>query len=315
MRTAASSPAAAAGRDAAPPASSPAATSTAQANWSTLSPEIRAADLKFEDSWLADPAREGRETGTPGAKASADFLTSYFQSLGLKPLGDSFQEPFEFNSGARVEADKSSLSVSNGKETTPFALDKDFRPLAFSENASAEGEVVFAGYGLSVPEDAKNARYNSYDNLDVKDKVVLLFRYVPESVDAPRRAQLNRYAGLRYKAMMARERGAKAVLVVTGPNSPGAGELLALTDDGSHSGSGIVAASISSKVAEVLLAPSGRKSQGHLQTGLDSENPHAEGGFVLPKVRVAISVGIEHLKNTDGNVVARSLSAAGRWQR
>jgi Tol biopolymer transport system component len=282
-------------------AAAPAASTQADAN--ALSPNIRAEDLKYEASWLAAPAREGRETGTAGAKAAADFLTGYFKTLGLKPLATDFREPFEFNSGARVEAEKSSLVVATDGKEKAFALDKNFRPLAFSENASAEGEVVFAGYGLSVPEDGKNARYNSYDGLDVKDKIVVLFRYVPESVEAPRRAQLNRYAGLRYKAMMARERGAKAVLVVSGPNSPGAGELLGLTDDGSHSGSGIVAASVSTEVAEALLAPSGKNLK-ELQTGLDTENPHAEGGFILPKVRVKISVGIQHLKGNDRNVVA-----------
>ena len=87
--------------------------------------------------------------------------------------------------------------------------------IAFSDSGEAEGEVVFAGYGLSVP-DGASARYNSYEGLDVKDKIVLVLRYVPEGVDAPRRAHLNRYAGLRYKVMMARERGAKAVLVVIG---------------------------------------------------------------------------------------------------
>lgn len=273
-----------------------------------LSPEIRGEDLKYEVSWLADPARDGRETGTPGAKAAADFLTGYFRTLGLKPLGakpptDEFRESFEFNAGARVDEAQSKLSVTADGKDVKFALDKDFRPLAFSENGSAEGEVVFAGYGLSVPEDAKNTRYNSYDGLDVKDKIVVFFRYVPESVDAPRRAQLNRYGGLRYKAMMARERGAKAVLVVTGPTSPGAGELVPLTDDGSHSGSGILAASISTTVADALLAPSG-KSLKDLQTGLDTENPHVEGGFPLPKIRAQIGVGIEHYKKVDRNVVA-----------
>ena len=150
-----------------------AAPSVAAADFSNLSPDIRAADLKYEDSWLADPAREGRETGTPGAEASAEFLTSYFKTIGLQPLGDQFQEPFEFNSGTRVDPSKSNLAVSaNGKDTA-FALDQDFRPLAFSESGSVDGDVVFAGYGLSAPEDAKNARYNSYDGLDVKDKIVL----------------------------------------------------------------------------------------------------------------------------------------------
>ena len=295
------------GKDAAPSASSATAPANAAAN---LSPEIRVSDLKYEDGWLADPAREGRETGTEGAKKSADFLSGYFKSIGLKPLTDDYRESFEFNSGTRVDAAKSGLSVSDGKDSVVFALDKDFRPLAFSESGEVQGEVVFAGYGLSVPEDAKNTRYNSYDGLDVKDKIVLLFRYVPEGVDAPRRAQLNRYAGLRYKAMMARERGAKAVLVVTGPNSPGAGELLDLTNDGSHSGSGIIAASITAKVADDLLTGSGKKLK-DLQTGLDTENPHADGGFILPHTHIALSVGIERLKKEDRNVVAMLPATGG----
>ena len=269
----------------------------------TLSPEITSDDLRAQATWLADPARTGRETGSPGIAAAASFLRDYFRAFGLKPLDDEYYNAFIFNAGANVDASKSKLAiVADGKDQS-FALEKDFRPLAFSENGDVEGEVVFAGYGLSVPEDGKNTRYNSYDGLDVKDKIVLLFRYVPESVEPTRRAQLNRYAGLRYKAMMARERGAKGVLVVSGPNSPNPGQLQAMTNDGSHSGSGIVAGSISTAVAEALLAPSGKKLK-DLQSGLDNENPHAEGGLLLPKVRAKFSVGIEHLKKSDRNVLA-----------
>jgi len=275
-----------------------------------LTPQITGADLRAEAAWLADPAREGRLTGTPGAKAAADFLAGYFQTLDLKPLGQDFFGTFEFNAGARVEADKCALAVTADGKETAFTIEKDFRPLAFSDNGTVEGEVVFAGYGLSVPEDGKRTRYNSFEGLDVKDKIVLLFRYVPESVEAPRRAQLNRYAGLRYKAMMARERGAKAVLVISGPNSPNPGELPPLTNDGSHSGSGIVAASINTAAAEALLATSGKKLK-DLQDGLDTENPHVEGAFALPKVKVKLSVGVEHLKKTDRNVVAILPPAGG----
>ena len=81
-------------------------------------------------------------------------------------------------------------------------------------------------------------------------------------------------------------------LVITGPNSPNAGELTPLTNDGSHSGSGIVAASISTAVAEALLAPSGKKLK-EVQTGLDSENPHVEGGFALPRVPGSSSLRAE----------------------
>ena len=49
-------------------------------------------------------------------------------------------------------------SVTYSREDRGFSgtlrhkVDADFRPLAFSDSGEAEGEVVFAGYGLSVPE-------------------------------------------------------------------------------------------------------------------------------------------------------------------
>ncbi len=266
-----------------------------------LQPAIAADDLKLEVGWLSADARDGRQTGSPGAKAAADWLAEYFKKVGAKPLGSDYFQAFEFDAGVRALAGKNSLTIMGDSER-PFEAEKDFRPVTFSDSGTAEGEVVFAGYGLSVPEGG-GARYNSYDDLDVKDKIVLLFRYVPEGVDAPRRAQLNRYAGLRYKAMLARERGAKAVLVVAGPNSPQAGELLPLSGDGALAGSGVLAVSISGTLADALLAPSG-KSLKSLQDGLDNENPHADGGFVFPKVKVKLEVGVEHIKKSDRNVLA-----------
>jgi Tol biopolymer transport system component len=271
----------------------------APANFSlSLAPEISAADAKSEVSWLAAPEREGRMTGSTGARASAEWLAAYFRGLSLAPLGGDFLEPFEFNAGVKIIPKKNELSV-NGRA---FVLDKDYRPLSFSETASVEGEVVFAGYGLSVPEEG-GARYNSYERLDVKDKVVLILRFVPEGVEPPRRAQLNRYAGLRYKAMLAREHGAKAVLCVTGPNSPQAGELIGLSGDNTLAGSGIVAHSITIPVADALLAKSGQSLKSW-QTALDTENPHAAGGLVLAGIHVKTSAGIEHIRKNDSNVVA-----------
>ena len=283
----------------------------------SLKPEISAEDMKLEVGFLADEKQAGRATGSEGAKLAAEWLGEYFKKVGMKPLPgkDSLFLPFEFNAGERVVAEKTALSFTFAdSQASPFKpqLDRDFRPLAFSDNGEAEGEVVFAGYGLSVPEAPGQARYNSFEGLDVKDKVVLILRYVPEDVEPARRAHLNRYGGLRYKAMMARERGAKAVLVVTGPNSPNAGELLALTGDGSSAGSGIIAASISGNAAAALLAP-GAKDLKNLQKALDGENPHAEGGFVLPKVTVKIAAAVEHIRKTDRNVVGCIPGETDEW--
>jgi len=278
---------------------------------SAYSADIRADDLRKEIEWLADEKREGRMTGSPGAQATAKWLADYFRDNGLESFAENYALPFQFNAGERVLAEKTRLEISAGDAKAPAIakLDADFRPLAFSENGEANSDVVFAGYGLVVPGEGAS-RYDSYDGLDVKDKIVLIFRYVPEGVDPARRAQLNRYSGLRYKTMLARERGAKGVLVVTGPNSPNAGELLSLKNDGTNAGSGIVAASISGQIADSLLAPGG-KSLKDLQTALDQENPHAEGGFVLPKVKVKLACGIERLRKTDVDIVAYLPPAAG----
>ncbi len=189
---------------------------------------------------------------------------NYLKAVGLQPIGDSYYQPFQFNAGAKHLTRTAIRSRSPARVGKPLSSQSndDFRPLAFQRTRQVEGDVVFAGYGLAFRK-AAAARYNSYDGFDVTDKIVLILRYVPEGVDAARRAQLNRYAGLRYKVMMARERGAKAVLVVTGPNSPQAGELLPLTGDGALAGSGVLAASISGAVADVLLAPAGQKAEGH----------------------------------------------------
>ncbi len=73
---------------------------------------------------------------------------------------------------------------------------------------------------------------------------MLVLQYVPESVSVERRQELNHYAGLRYKAMTASEHGAKALLVVTGPNSVRPGELVPVGFDQSSASSGIIVVSV-----------------------------------------------------------------------
>ena len=269
--------------------------------------KISSAHLKDYVEYLASDELEGRMTGSKGASAAADYIAGYFQAIGLEPAGDddSYFQEFEFTSGMTVIEEQNALKVikkAHGTEQTlKFKVESDFRPLSFSANAEVEGEVVFAGYGLSVPGKLGEG-YDSYAGLDVKDKIVLVLRYVPEEVETERRQELNRYAGLRYKAMVAREHGAKALLVVTGPNSPNAGELAALSSDISLAGSGIVAASISTEVAKILFAGS-EKVLKEVQAQLDIENPHFEGQFPLKNVTVKISTAVDRVKKTDRNVL------------
>jgi Tol biopolymer transport system component len=269
-----------------------------------LAPEIAAGDMREEVGFLASDRLEGRMSGSKGTKLASDYIAAYLERIGVKPLGDKgtyFQE-FPFTSGMKVIAGKCALEITAGTgKKTDFEAEMDFRPLAFSESAEAEGDVVFAGYGLVVPGDVEHG-YDSYAGLDVKDKVVLILNYVPEDVSVERRQELNHYSGLRYKAMMARERGAKAILVANGPNSASPGELVPLGYDQSSASSKIVVTAVTGRAADFLFSASG-KTLKDVQSELDSENPHFEGSFPLTGVKVRVAATVEREKKQDRNVI------------
>jgi len=292
----------------------PPASAAAQAG-PTFPAAISADDLRAHVGFLASDALEGRMTGSEGNAKAADYLAGQFRALGLAPLGEngSFFQEFEFNAGVKVLPNQNHVSIQrprdNVTDTMVFEGDNDLRPLSFTDNGEVEGEVVFAGYGLSMP-GKPGEGYDSYAGLNVSNRIVLALRYAPENVEAKRRQELNRYAALHYKATIARNHGAKAILIVAGPNSPNPGALAPLSSDASLTGSGIIAASLSANAAEATLSAAGKNLQA-LQTGLDTENPHAEGGFLIPGVKVRIKAAVERIRRTDRNVIALLPSNAG----
>ena len=157
--------------------------------------------------------------GSNGERLASDYLVSQLRRIGAKPLpgASDFLLPFEFTAGTRDGGSTATITDTRSNANRAFDARSDVQALSFSDNGDASGSVVFAGYGIVVPE-AQNFGYDSYATLDVKDKVVLVLRYFPEDADIKTKGILARYADLRYKAMAARQRGAKAILVVAGPH-------------------------------------------------------------------------------------------------
>ena len=268
---------------------------------------------------LASPRLEGRLAGSNGERLASDFLVAELQKIGAKPLPGQkdFRLPFEFTAGTRDGG--SNIRLSSGVSCVPGVAggaagqigetrtnagvppQPCYRALSFSDNGDVEGPLVFAGYGIVVPE-GQGFAYDSYATLDVKDKVVLVLRYFPEDAEPKTKQVLARYADLRYKAMAARQRGAKAMIVVTGPRSPNAGELAPMTFDTAIAGSGIIAVSAVGPVADQLLASTGKKLE-TVQKSLDDANPHATG-FAIPDLTVHVRAEVIREKKTGHNVVA-----------
>ena len=277
-----------------------------ESSQATLSSGVSIDNLKEHVTFLASDDLEGRRTGSKGIRKAADYIRKYLAREGLQPIGskqDGFNHMFEFTGGVElVKHENRMILRGHTGEDQAFELDKDFRPLAFSANGVIEGEVVFAGYGLTKPGEL-GVGYNSYGDIDVKDKIVMVLRYVPEDISIDRRQKLNRYAGLRYKALIARNNGAKALLVVTGPNSPNPGALAKLSFDSSMAGAGIPVISISGEVGNSLVQFYG-KSLKQLQSSLDKENPHAVHKLSLPGIVLSIKTSLKRIRQKDSNLVA-----------
>jgi len=252
--------------------------------------------------FLASEDLGGRMTGSEGERKTVDYLARELERLGARPLPGQhgFRLPFEFTAGTSDAG--SSLEIAADGEVSEAIRGTDrIQALSFSDTGTAAGEVVFAGYGLVTPQ-IDGGAYDSYAGLDVKGKIVLALRYSPEDVDPDRRALLARHSGLRYKALAARERGATALLVVTGPRSANAGEIVPMSFDSALGGSGILAASIAGPIADRFFAHVSGKNLDAVQKDLDSGNPHVIG-FAFPQVRAAIDVRVARERRTAYNVV------------
>ena len=257
---------------------------------------------------LASDAFEGRLTGTTGIQQAAEHIIAELEAIGAEPLpgSDGYLLPFQYTGSA---SDGGTLLRIGGADGLEWRDTDAVQALSFSEADEVTGRLVFAGYGLVVPE-TDGFSYDSYATTDVTDKIVVMLRYFPEDAEQDLRAAFSRYAGLRYKAQAARQRGAKGLLVVTGPRSPNAGALVPMTADTAVADSGIAAASISRPVADALFELVADKTLEEAQLELDAGNPHV-AGFEIP-VEATLDAQVIREQRTGHNVVAYLPSTAGR---
>ena len=262
-------------------------------------------DTRAIVEYLAADELEGRLTGSPGIRMAADYVVERLEAIGAEPLpgAGGFRQAFSYTAGVADTGTTMRITGSGGTRVAGAGGDgtdgPSVRALSFSDTGAAEGRFVFAGYGLSVPE-TDDFSYDSYATLDVADKIVVVFRYFPEDAEGELRATLARYAGLRYKALAARERGAAGLVVVTGPRSPNAGALVPLAFDTAVSDSGIVAVSVDGALGAAIIESAGEPVEA-VQASLDTANPHVTG-FDLP-LEGAVEARLEKRQATGYNVV------------
>jgi hypothetical protein len=153
---------------------------------------------------------DGRLPGSEGYNKAADFVAGSFEQIGLLPAGD--EKYFQY---LNVEYNHIDSPVVF-KAITPeiiisYQLGKDFVFRGFTGSGNLTLPVAFCGYGIS----RHDLGYDDYENINVQDKIVLVFKQNPEW-------KINDSSwGQEYprgKSHIAYEHGAKGILFVSRPN-------------------------------------------------------------------------------------------------
>ena len=168
------------------------------------------ANIKAHMAYLTGDELKGREAGSPGYEAAANYVARQMKALGLKPMGANggYFQPVPLVAARAMSEGKLSLKDVSGKET----------PLVFGTDYISSGDevfpklrinapLVFVGYGLVAPEKSRD----DYAGLDVKGKIVVALAGAPKFLQTEERAY---YRGGRAKLKAALDRGAIGYLSV-----------------------------------------------------------------------------------------------------
>lgn len=259
---------------------------------------------------LASEAFEGRATGRVGERLAARYLADRFAAMGLAPASNSsemegggFFQSFEFTAGVTLDRE----STLTREEGAPLVLDRDWRPLAFSESGLfGPFAVLFAGYGFAAPAAEEIAAVDHYGDVDVSGAWVVVLRDWPDGAGEAERRHWGRYAGLRYKAILARERGAAGLIVIQRPMPRVGGEahdpLIPLRFDGTAGSAAIPVLSLSEDRFDEML-----EGSGHTTASLRERHDAGEllGAFRVPGVELRANVELAHEHREGVNVLAR----------
>lgn len=130
-------------------------------------------------AYLASDDLDGRSTGSDGYRKAAAYVAEQFQSLGLQPAGtDGYLQPIAFET-RKLIPDKSSVAIAHDSRVEVFNIPEEvFLSVPGGSGAVVEAPLVFAGYGLTVPE----ANHDDFAGLETEGAVAIIMDGAPKSV-------------------------------------------------------------------------------------------------------------------------------------
>lgn len=170
---------------------------------------------------LASDEMEGRGVGTKGLDLAAQYIGEQFAQIGLRTDvcdGTAYQT-FSLPAPPALGPPEENWLVIRGPgegaavRTISCAAGVEFNTLAAGGSGTAQGPLVFVGYGITAPD----WKYDDYAGLDVQGRVVVMLRNEPQQGDVLslfNGAGSSQHARLRRKIENARQHGAAAAIIV-----------------------------------------------------------------------------------------------------
>jgi len=259
----------------------------------TTSPQIEEKDIYFHLKYIASDELEGRRAGTRGAELASDYIAKQFKKFGLKPAGDkgTYFQYFDFVSDVKL-GDSNFVSFKINKDEIKLNFKSDFVPLSFSESGKIKGDVIFAGYGITAPEQ----NYDDYNGIDVQGKIVMLLKGTPDGYKA--HSPFEKYLPLRYKVSNAQSKGAIGIIFV----DPFSEKFEKFTYDYSAGKAGIPIIEVKNSIIDNILKTCGYdfKLYDIVKKIYDSMKPNS---FTINNLSVEIQTDVRYIKSKVANVI------------
>lgn len=165
-------------------------------------------ELRYHLEFLGAKEFRGRETPSPELEIASVYLGNYFKNIGLKPLmndGSFYQNvPLTVTSVFQPET---KIRFSKGGGERVYYFGKAFTG-NFTISGSYSGNIVFAGFGISDPENG----WDDLKDLNLSGKVVVILDQLrPQDANLEGVTLPNR---INARVNAIRNRGASAVLSV-----------------------------------------------------------------------------------------------------
>jgi Tol biopolymer transport system component len=155
-------------------------------------------------AYLAADEREGRGIGTKGLRDASDYVQRHLAAAGAEPgLTTGWRQTFDVTTEVKRGA-----ATSIELDGAAIAMD-DFTPMPFSASKTVKAPIVQVGFGIV---DAA-AKIDDYRGKNVKGKIVLVKRFTPPDKGFGPATEA-RLGDIRYKAFIARGKGAVGMIVV-----------------------------------------------------------------------------------------------------